>query len=360
MIVNIGILIILLILLIIVLIKYWNLRKNKLTKINNKYIKKEQDLINTWEKKLEADYNKKKEESNQRLNNYQDYINLQIQHLEDSYQYKNKILNETIERNATLIKQQESQKDEFLSKGKELIEQELETYKANRYKDIEVEAIKRKHQLLNEFNEQSQIIKNKLIEKENENQKIIDKLNEEKKEIELDLEDFRKRRAAVTEAILREKEIQEQENFYKIVLTDNNKEDILILREIEPKLRNKEALNKLIYDVFIKLPMTEMIKRITKGKKIGGIYKITYIKTGESYIGRSVDIGNRWKQHVLSSLNIGTIAHSSFHNFLADKGIHNFTWEILEEVPKEQQNEREKYWISFYETDKQLNSNQGG
>jgi len=64
-----------------------------------------------------------------------------------------------------------------------------------------------------------------------------------------------------------------------------------------------------------------MEKRVLKSNKIGGIYKITYIQTGESYIGRSVDIGNRWKEHVLSSLSIGTIAHSTFHNELANKGI---------------------------------------
>jgi len=93
------------------------------------------------------------------------------------------------------------------------------------------------------------------------------------------------------------------------------------LRSIEPQLTNREVLNKLIYEVFIKRPLMEMEKRVLQGRKIGGIYKITYIKTGESYIGRSVDIGNRWKEHCLSSLNIGTIAHSTFHNVLADKGL---------------------------------------
>jgi len=103
-----------------------------------------------------------------------------------------------------------------------------------------------------------------------------------------------------------------------------------------------------------------MEKRVLKGRKIGGIYKITYIKTGESYIGRSVDIGNRWKEHCLSSLSIGSIAHSTFHNILADKGLHNFTWEVIEEVPKDKQNEREKYWINFYGTKNQFNEKDGG
>lgn len=62
----------------------------------------------------------------------------------------------------------------------------------------------------------------------------------------------------------------------------------------------------------------------------------------------------------MSSLNIGSIAHTTFHNFLSEKGLQNFTFEILEEVAPDKLSEREKYWIAFYETNKQLNSNIGG
>ena len=175
-----------------------------------------------------------------------------------------------------------------------------------------------------------------------------------------ELDEFQAKRAAVNEAIRREREKEEQEDFYRISITDNDVKDIEVLRSIEPRLTNREVLNKLIYEVFIKRPLMEMEKRVLKGKKIGGIYKITYIKTGEAYIGRSVDIGNRWKEHCLSSLNIGTIAHSTFHNILAEKGLQNFTWEVLEEVDKDKQSSREKYWVDFYQTDKQYNSKAGG
>ena len=144
------------------------------------------------------------------------------------------------------------------------------------------------------------------------------------------------------------------------MIRDTDARDIETLRSIESHLFNKEVLNKLIYETFIKRPLLEMEKRVLGGRRIGGIYKITYIKTGEAYIGRSVDIANRWKEHCLSSLNIGTIAHSTFHNVLADKGLQNFTWEVLEEVDKEKQSSREKYWIDFYQTDKQLNQKAGG
>ena len=175
-----------------------------------------------------------------------------------------------------------------------------------------------------------------------------------------ELNEYAAKRAAIHEAILRERELEEKEDFYRIVIRDTDARDIDTLRSIESHLCNKEVLNRLIYEVFIKRPLMEMEKRVLNGRKIGGIYKITYIKTGESYIGRSVDIGNRWKEHCLSSLNIGTIAHSTFHNVLADKGIQNFTWEVLEEVDKEKQSSREKYWIDFYQTDKQFNQKAGG
>lgn len=183
---------------------------------------------------------------------------------------------------------------------------------------------------------------------------------EELTAVKNELDEFQAKRAAVNEAIRREREIEEQEDFYRISITENDIKDIEVLRSIEPRLTNREVLNKLIYDVFIKRPLMEMEKRVLKGQKIGGIYKITYIKTGEAYIGRSVDIGNRWKEHCLSSLNIGTIAHSTFHNVLADKGLQNFTWEVLEEVDKDKQSSREKYWVDFYQTDKQYNSKAGG
>lgn len=174
------------------------------------------------------------------------------------------------------------------------------------------------------------------------------------------LDEYAAKRAAIHEAILRERELEEKEDFYRILIRDTDARDIDTLRSIESHLCNKEVLNRLIYEVFIKRPLMEMEKRVLNGRKIGGIYKITYIKTGESYIGRSVDIGNRWKEHCLSSLNIGTIAHSTFHNVLADKGIQNFTWEVLEEVDKDKQSSREKYWIDFYQTDKQFNQKAGG
>ena len=174
------------------------------------------------------------------------------------------------------------------------------------------------------------------------------------------LDDYRSQREAVNLAILREKELKEKENFYKIVIPENDQEDIEVLKTIGPRLRNREALNKLIYDVFVKRPLNELIKRVTNGKEISGIYKITYIKTGEAYIGKSTNISTRWQNHIKTACGLEGAARTTFHNRLEQDGIWNYTFEILEEVPKDKLSEREKFYIELYGTDTQLNMKKGG
>jgi group I intron endonuclease len=104
-----------------------------------------------------------------------------------------------------------------------------------------------------------------------------------------------------------------------------------------------------------------MIKRVLKSRSPAGIYKITLLETGEAYIGRSTDVSKRWLEHIKSSFNLGTIAHSSLHIRMAKEGLWNFSFELLEEVDKDKLSEREKYWIDFYKTKEfGLNDKAGG
>ena len=284
------------------------------------------------------------------------------------------------------LQNQEKQIDTIIQKEKELIQEKLDKFKNLGYNKINIEIqdfknkkeqeileqinnlSSQKQQEINdlflkshlEYKEEKEKLRLDLLHQKEENLEYINNLLENKKILISEIEDYEQKRKAINEAVLREKEIQEKEDFYKIKISESDLDDISILKDIEKKINNREAINKLIYEVFIKRPSQEMIKRVVQKDKVCGIYKITYIKTGESYIGRSKDIRNRWKQHILSSLNIGSIAHTTFHNFLSEKGLQNFTFEILEEVAPEKLSEREKYWISFYETNKQLNSNIGG
>ena len=270
--------------------------------------------------------------------------------LDNELEEKRKLYNSIIEENEEIIKREEEKKNIILNQKKEIIDKELEQYRSEEKTKIDNENKKFKSQLEEYFELKIQQLVNEYLNYEkinNEQKEELDKLLSEVKE---ELEDYRKRREAVNEAILREKEIQEKETFYKLNISSNDIEDIEVLRTIEPKLKNKEALNKLIFDVFIKKPMTEMIKRVLGGRAPSGIYKITYIPTGEAYIGKSTNVKSRWEQHCKSCFGLGTIAHSSLHIKMARDGIWNFTFELLEEVPKENLTEREKYYINFYDT----------
>lgn len=176
------------------------------------------------------------------------------------------------------------------------------------------------------------------------------KLQKQVEEILSELNTYKQKRDAANEAIMREKEIREKESFYKINISKSDIEDIETLEQIRPRLKNREALSKLIWEVFIRRECQEMIKRITSGRKVCGIYKITYTKTGEAYIGKTTDIQTRWQNHIKTTIGLDGCAHSTFHTRMEKDGFWNYTFEILEEVEKEKLGEREKYWIKFYNT----------
>ncbi len=166
------------------------------------------------------------------------------------------------------------------------------------------------------------------------------------------IDDYKKKQAVINEEILRRRQVEEQQDFYRVLLDNNAISDMQILLSIREKLISHENLDKLIYDGYIAKPANEMIKRVLNGRAPAGIYKITRLKTGEIYIGKSTDIKKRWGEHCKTAYGVGTIAHSILHTTIRRDGIENFTFELLEEVPKDKLTEREKYWINFYNSKK--------
>lgn len=178
-------------------------------------------------------------------------------------------------------------------------------------------------------------------------------LQKEQTQIELDkllikLNDFQQKQQVINEEILRKRQLEEQQDFFRVVLSESSLSDMQILLSIREKLISRENLDKLIYDAYISKPVVEMTKRVLNGRAPSGIYKITRLKTGEIYIGKSTDIKKRWSEHCKTAYGVGSIAHSILHTTIKKDGVENFTFELLEEVSKDKLTEREKYWISFY------------
>ena len=305
----------------------------------SKEIKKEQKLTadEIWEKKrkeYESEINEIAITKAELLENYNKLLEQQKSLLKD---IKEK---ETFNNSLFKIREEELNRiiDEKKKEGIKRIDVELEKIRQDKLTILNAE--------YKQFESDQEEIKRKTL---NEIEEIINLLD-----------DYRSQREAVNLAILREKELKEKENFYKIVIPENDQEDIEVLKTIGPRLRNREALNKLIYDVFVKRPLSELIKRVTNGKEISGIYKITYIKTGEAYIGKTTNISTRWQNHIKTACGLEGAARTTFHNRLEQDGIWNYTFEILEEVPKDKLSEREKFYIELYGTDTQLNMKKGG
>ena len=77
-----------------------------------------------------------------------------------------------------------------------------------------------------------------------------------------------------------------------------------------------------------------------------GIYKFTNRITGQSYVGRSVNIEERYKDHKRrADPNKPSFENTYFHRVMAEYGFGAYDFEILEECPEELLREREQYYI---------------
>ena len=76
-----------------------------------------------------------------------------------------------------------------------------------------------------------------------------------------------------------------------------------------------------------------------------GIYKITNQLNGHSYIGQSIHIEQRWEEHLYKSSGCSLLKYA-----LYKYGKENFTFEVIEECTQFKLNEREIYWIKYYDT----------
>ena len=80
-----------------------------------------------------------------------------------------------------------------------------------------------------------------------------------------------------------------------------------------------------------------------------GIYKYQNKINGKIYIGQSTNIENRYRQHLYDA-DVRPEDGTGIDLAIRKYGIDNFTFEIIEECPKDKLDEREIYWIQYYDS----------
>ena len=93
----------------------------------------------------------------------------------------------------------------------------------------------------------------------------------------------------------------------------------------------------------------------------GFIYKITNTINGKSYIGQTIqNVKERFYQHCATKCS-KVVSNMAIHRAIKKYGKSNFTVEVIEEIDSTNLNDRERYWIRYYDSyNNGYNSTEGG
>lgn len=181
-------------------------------------------------------------------------------------------------------------------------------------------------------------------------------------EIKAEIADFKAKTDAAVAQAKRQLEMENKIKFYQVSIDPEEQKEIEALMSIEPLLKNKRSLYMLIWTNYYSKAVNDMANRVLGANTVTGIYKITNIETHQVYIGQAKDIRNRWRDHVKAGgLNIDCPSTNKFYKNMQKYGIEKFTFELQEKCSVGQLNEREKYWIDYFQANSfGLNGNAGG
>lgn len=166
--------------------------------------------------------------------------------------------------------------------------------------------------------------------------------------INAELDTIRRQKAATIEAKQKELAMKEQADLYRLNVLQSDLQDIQLLRSIQFRLSNPRILCMLIWQTYYQPLAKKKFPIILGSKEVCGIYKITNIKNDKVYIGQSLDCYKRWCEHCRKGLGIDSPKNNKLYAAMLEDGLESFTFQLLEECPREELDKKEAYYISLY------------
>lgn len=253
------------------------------------------------------------------------------------------------------LNQQIINKQNKLLQLKQLQQQEqtiLDTKKKTRQNELQQIEQNYEEQRIKHRQDFHQSIRQQQIEMKSQLYQQIGKIQRARNQIQSDLAQLKSVYQAATAARLRQQEEQDKIAFYRIKISEKQIDDIINLQEWKKELNDPSIVSKIIWSAFVMKPTTDLCNRVLGSGSVCGIYKITNKQTGDIYIGQSVNIADRWKQHIKCGLGIDASATNKLYNNMQKYGVWNFTFEILQKCTRDKLNEKERFWIQMYQSNK--------
>ena len=297
-------------LIVIILVQFFIIYR--LYKKPPEIVEKERIIERIIEKDAEAE---EKAKYNEYYRIKQNELNEQLQHLQQ--QKISELQNEISEKKVQLIKG---------------LENELYLYESE------------KENKMSDIDSSFELFKLKIKEQ-------AQKLVQQKLSIQQDIDEWKNKHNSAIETFKNLDQLKSAENFNRIILSSEEKDELEELNAAIKKLRNPMPFYKAIFDIYYKNKINDLVLRVVGSGRVSGIYKITEIESGKTYVGQSVDIGDRWKQHAKRGCGADTITNNKLYPAMMELGIQNFQFEIVEITNDTSKlNEMEKYWQEFFQS----------
>lgn len=286
----------------------------------------------------------KKHQKNEEI----DKENKELKNINDNLKWSKEILNEKCN---NLEKDLKDKTEKLLDTSKKIesLQLDVKTSFSNYCELLEKQYIKEEENYDNSIIE----LKNKYQNNENE---IIDNIEEIKKE----LEKLKNTRTAAIQALKKEEEIENQLDFYRLQIDEQDKKEIKAIKSIEYLFRDSRPLNMMIWSNYYLKKANALCSNILSKDIICGIYKITNINNKMCYIGQAKNIKERLREHMKHGLGIDCPSGNKLYELMKKEGLESFTFEVLEECNPDILNEKEKFYIDLYDScNNGLNNNKG-